>query len=56
MLYFSRLFDGIAFIMAAFTVWMIVRFDRPLIPMRSEVIEFEHALLWRHQEDRAERP
>jgi hypothetical protein len=30
--------------MAGLTVWMTVRFDRPLIPMQHEVNELEHAL------------
>ena len=42
MLYFSPLFGGLALIMGVLTIWIIFRFDRPLIRNMHERNEKEH--------------
>ncbi len=44
MLYFSPLFGMVAVGLGAFTVWMIVLFDRPMIAAIDETNEREHTL------------
>jgi ATP-binding cassette, subfamily B, bacterial len=44
MIWFSPLFGGIGVVLGLFTVWAIMRFDRPLIKYIDEVNEKEHAV------------
>lgn len=44
MLYFSPLFGTIAVAIGAFTVWVIVQFDKPMIRAIAETNEREHTL------------
>ncbi len=44
MLYFSPLFGGVAILMGAVVVWIILLFDRPFIKTLDEVNEGEHVV------------
>ena len=44
MLYFSPVFGGIGVALGAFTVWVIFRFDKPLIRTQEEMNEREHTI------------
>ncbi len=44
MLYFSPLFGGIGILMGIFTIWVIVRFDKPFIKALDETNEKEHVV------------
>jgi ATP-binding cassette, subfamily B, bacterial len=44
MLYFSPLFGGIGVLLGAITIWVIFRFDKPLIRTQEEMNEREHTI------------
>jgi ATP-binding cassette, subfamily B, bacterial len=44
MLYFSPLYGSIGILMGLFTVWILMKFDKPLIKTYNEVNEKEHIL------------
>ncbi len=44
MIYFSPLFGGIAVLLGAFVVWIILKFDKPYIKTLNEVNEGEHVV------------
>lgn len=44
MLYFSPLFGGIGILLGIFTIWMIMKFDKPFIKTLDEVNEREHVV------------
>jgi ATP-binding cassette, subfamily B, bacterial len=44
MVFFSPLFGGIGLLLGAVTVWVIFRFDKPLIRSQEEINEREHTI------------
>ena len=44
MLYFSPLFGGIGILLGIFTIWVIMKFDKPFIKTLDEVNEREHVV------------
>src|SRR5687767_6357799 len=44
MLYFSPLFGGIGILLGFFTIWVIMKFDKPFIKTLEEVNEREHVV------------
>lgn len=44
MVYFSPIFGGIGLLMAVLTIWVIVRYDKALVPIQQAVNEREHDL------------
>jgi ATP-binding cassette subfamily B protein len=44
MLYFSPVFGGIGILLGTFTIWVIMKFDRPFVKALNEVNEREHVV------------